>query len=85
MRTESQLRSDNNDLMDPHWRPEPTKEITLISIIKKIHFELSDISSRFDKYSEEDLKKLDDDNMVIKITISPERVRRMRAAIKSAQ
>lgn len=82
---ESQLRSANNDGMDSQWKPEPQKEIALVSTLKNVFNQLSEISSRFDKYTEEDLDKLIKEDMVFQITVSIERIREIRAAIKAAQ
>lgn len=84
MPKDSQLRSWNNDGMDPHWKPEPSPKITIIKNIESLFYTLAGISGHFDKYSEEDLAKLDTDNMVVRLTFTSKQILEIREIIKAA-
>lgn len=83
MPTESELRSWNNDGMDPYWKPDiKDKEFEIIKNIKNIYRLLKKVSDRFDKFSDEELDKLEKDNMALTTNFSIESVREIRKAVK---
>lgn len=82
---ESQLRTGNNDGMDPYWKPEPAPKLKMVVTIERVFYSLVGIVSKFDKYKDEDLEKLKANDMVVQLTFTPEQIKELREIIKAAR
>lgn len=80
MQTESQLRSANNDGMDPYWKPDTKRDaIVVLDKIEELYRASSNVVGNFDKFTDEELNE---DNMVLKVTMSTKSWLRLRNAVK---
>ena len=82
MKSYGQRMAENNDGMDPDWKPEPSPDLNIVKQVKKLVYALADISCRFDKY---DLEKLKADDHVVQVQFTPEQIRELREIVKAAR